>query len=331
MIEAQANSVENTDLKQLNLRLYRNLYLIRRSEEKIVKDYHLDGMRTPMHMSMGSEAIASGVCCALGDGGQVFGTYRSHAIFLAKTENTDVFFAELYGKETSPVKGKGGSMHLCLPEQGFMGTSAVVATGIPVAVGAAFANQMQRNGKVVATFFGDGAVDEGAFWESLNVACVMKIPVLFICEDNGLAVHTPLPLRRGYRSLTAIVEQFDCHVFEEDTTDVEVIYDLTRKAVSRAQDTQKPCLIQLKYYRYLQHVGIQQDFPIGYRPKEEFERWYKKDPIKIQRQKLIHLGCNEKQIADLENRVDRQIELSVGKAIQAPFADKSELLKGVFR
>lgn len=332
MIVPQEQSVENTSArKSLNLALYKNLYLIRRSEKRIVQDYHLDGMRTPMHMSMGSEAIASGVCCALGAEGQVFGTYRSHAIFLAKTENSDIFFAELYGKDTSPLKGKGGSMHLCLPEQGFMGTSAVVATGIPVAVGAAFANKVQGNDKIVATFFGDGAVDEGAFWESLNVACLMKIPVLFICEDNSLAVHTPLSLRRGYSSLTAIVEKFDCHVFEEGSTDVEVIYNLIRKAVSLMQDTQKPCLMQLKYYRYLQHVGIQEDFHIGYRSRDEFERWLRIDPIKIQRQKLLDLGVNAAQISALERSVDDRINASVEKAIKAPFADKGEILKGVFR
>ena len=121
--------------KQLNLELYRKLYLIRNSEEEIIEHYFEDEMKSPMHMSMGVEAIAVGVCHALGPEGQVFGTYRSHALFLTKTEDTDDFFAEMYGKDTASLKGKGGSMHLCAPEDGFMGTSAIVASGIPVAVG----------------------------------------------------------------------------------------------------------------------------------------------------------------------------------------------------
>ena len=139
----------------LNLELYKKLYLIRRAEERIRQHYMEDEMKTPMHMSMGEEAIAVGVCHALKAEDQVFGSYRSHAIYLAKTQNTDDFFAEMYGKDTALLKGKGGSMHMCAPDSGFMGTSAIVASIIPVAVGAAFANKQKGNGKLVAVFFGD--------------------------------------------------------------------------------------------------------------------------------------------------------------------------------
>ena len=317
-------------MKELNLELYKKLYLIRRSEEKIIDHYKEDEMKTPMHMSMGAEAIEAGICHALSRGDQVFGTYRSHGIYLAKTEDIDNFFAEMYGKETSLLKGKGGSMHLCAPDFGFMGTSAIVASAIPVAVGAAFANKEERNGKNVAVFFGDGATDEGVFWESLNVACLMKLPLLFICEDNQLAVHTAVSKRQGHNSISDIVSKFDCNVLEEKTTDVEIIYKLGSKAIELAKKTQKPCFLHLRYYRYLEHVGVNEDFDAGYRSKEEFDQWYKVDPVRLQREKLKNMGVKEDDIKNIEIQIESKIINSVRKAKEAPFAEGEELYKGVF-
>ncbi len=315
---------------ELNVELYKKVYLIRRTEEKIREHYNEDEMKTPMHMSMGEEAIAVGVCHSLKPEDQIFGTYRSHAIYLAKTGDTDNFFAEMYGKDTSLQKGKGGSMHLYAPESGFMGTSAIVGSIIPVAVGAAFANKRKGNDKLVAVFFGDGATDEGVFWESLNVACLMKIPILFVCEDNGLAVHTPKSLRHGHNSITDIVSQFNCSVFKEKTTDVEVIYELTCNAIRLLKETQKPCFLHLEYYRYLEHVGTNEDFDAGYRSRDEFEEWYKVDPVSLQRKRLLELGCNEAEIQKMERDIEAQIEKSVELAQKAPFPDKSELYKEVY-
>jgi len=315
---------------ELNIGLYQRLYLARRCEEKIVALYHENDMRTPMHMSMGSEAIAAGVCHALKESDQIFGTYRSHAIYLAKTLDADGFFAEMYGKDTSRIKGKGGSMHLCFPQRGFMGASAVVGNPLPVAVGAAFANKVQKNNKIVAVFFGDGTTDAGQFWESVNVASLMKLPVLFICEDNELAVHSPKSTRRGYQSISNVISQLNCHVLEENTTDAEVIYNLVTKAIQSIRIAEKPCFITLKYYRYLQHVGIKEDFQIGYRSRAEFEEWYKIDPIKVQREKLHNLGLSEKDVAIIEKEIDTQIGRSIEKAKKAPFCGTDELYKGVF-
>ena len=314
----------------LNTDLYGKLYLARRAEEKIREHYIENEMKTPMHMSMGEEAIAVGVCHALRPEDQVFATYRSHAIYLAKTQKIDDFFAEMYGKDTALLKGKGGSMHMCAPESGFMGTSAIVASIIPVAVGAAFANKRKDNGKIVTVFFGDGALDEGAFWESLNVACLMKLPVLFVCEDNGFAVHTAASKRQGYASIANIVSKFNCNVLKENTTDVEVIYKLTRRAIRLIKTTQMPCFMHQRYYRYLEHVGVNEDFDAGYRSREEFEEWYKKDPIDLQRKKLLRLGIKEEEIIKLEKEIDNKIENSLKLAKKAPFAEVSELYNGVF-
>ena len=177
--------------KTTAIQLFKSLYLARRSEEYIVKHYPENLMRTPMHMSMGQEFVCVGVCSALEGKADVFASYRSHAAFLAQTHDTDRFFSELYGRTSGTGEGKGGSMHLAAPDQGHILSSGVVATQIPVAVGAAFANRQLGTGRTAVVFFGDGACDAGVFWESVNAASLFRLPVLFVCEDNGYAVDTP--------------------------------------------------------------------------------------------------------------------------------------------
>ena len=317
-------------MPNLNLELYRKLYLIRKAEAEISKYYPEDEMKTPMHMSMGGEAISVGVCQALKKQDQVFGTYRSHALYLAKSMETDKFFAEMYGRATGGAKGKAGSMHLSFPEIGFMGASAIVASNIPLAVGAAFANKFKKNSRMTVVFFGDGAADEGNFWESLNVICLMRLPILFVCEDNDLAMHTYKSERNGYKSLSAIVSKFDCHVFGSETTDAEEIFKLTKKAISLVKKTQRPAFLHLKYYRYLEHVGIYDDFNGGYRSRKDFEKWYKRDPVILQRKKLLKSGVGEKLISAIEQKIDKQVEKSVKLARKAPLAGKGELYANVF-
>ncbi len=317
-------------MSKLNIGLYKKLYLIRRAEEAIIDNYNDDEMKTPMHMSMGEEAIVAGVCEALGRKSQVFGTYRSHALYLVNTLETDKFFAEMYGKATGGAKGKAGSMHLSSPETGFMGASAIVASNIPVAVGAAFANKFKKNNKMVAVFFGDGALDEGNFWESLNVACLMQLPILFICEDNEFAMHASISQRQGYESIAEIISKFNCHVFQAKTTDAEAIFKLAQKAIRLTKKTQRPSFFHLRYYRYLEHVGINEDFDAGYRSKKDFEMWYKRDPVILQRKKLLNSGIKEKNLLAIEKQIDAKVEKSVKSAQKAPLANKGEVYTDVF-
>lgn len=330
MGKEKLNPLAVSTLNGLSVDLYRKLYLIRRAEDLIIQHYPEDEMKTPMHMSRGQEAISVGVCHALGPKNQILASYRSHAAFLAKTEDSDRFFAELYGRQTGTAKGKCGSMHLALPALGHLASSAVVASCIPVALGVAFANKRQGNDRICAVFFGDGALDEGVFWESLNVACVMKLPVLLVCEDNGLAVHASKEVRQGYRSIVDIVEKFECHVFQESTADVEVICRLTQQAMDLMLRTKKPAFLHLKCYRYLQHIGIEEDFHLGYRSKEEYHEWLKRDCLIIQRKRLLENGFSEEELSRLEAAIDEQIAASVKKAKEAPFPSADELYKGVF-
>lgn len=317
--------------ESLALKLYQTMYLMRMCEEKIRQHYLEDEMKTPTHLYVGGEAIATGVIAALDPQDQVFGTYRSHGVYLAKTMETDKFFAELFGRATGVARGKAGSMHLSSPEHGLLGTSAVVGTTIPVAVGAAFANQYQKTGKMVAVFFGDGALDEGVFWESLNLACLKKIPLLLVCEDNDLAIHAKTSERQGYKKITEVVSAFNCHTLKnETTTDVEEIYKLTKKAIKLIEHSSKPAFLHLRYYRYYEHVGINYDFQFGYRSEEEFKFWLKKDPLDIQRKKLLKRGYTEENLGKLEAAILKQINKSFEKAKTSAFANETEVLTNIY-
>lgn len=331
-----------TNRRRLNISLYKKVYLIRSAEKAIIKHYGEDEMKTPMHMSMGEEAIVAGVASVLGKKHQAFGYYRSHALYLAKTDKTNQFFAEMYGRATGAVRGKGGSMHLASPTHGLLGVSAVVASTIAPAVGAAFANKIKKTNKIIAAFFGDGAMEEGVSWESLNLACLMKLPIIFVCEDNGLAVDVTARERQGFRSIPDVVKAYRCLLLQSESTDPEVIYNLATRAIAHIQKTGMPVFMHLKYYRMLQHIGINSDFdknaptPKGgfekteYRSKEEYYRWLKKDPVKIARAKLLKLGVKEKEIKNIENAIDRRIERSIALARKAPFPAPGELYDHVY-
>ena len=317
--------------QELNIELYRTLYLVRSAENGIRKYYHEDDMKTPMHMSMGEEAIIVGACEALGPQGQVFGSYRSHALYLSKTRETEGFFAEMYGKVTGVARGKAGSMHMSSPEHGLLCCAAVVASTIPLAVGAAYANKVQKTGRPTAVFFGDGAMDAGVFWESLNAACVMKLPVMFVCEDNDFAVHTRRHHRQGFLDAAQVAAQFDCGVFQSDSTDVEEIYNVTRQALDDMKATGRPAYLRFKWYRYLEHVGINEDFDAGYRPKDEYLEWFERDPVSLQRRKLVQeRWMSEQELSKMESEVDARVERSVAAAKAASFSPKEELFTGLF-
>ena len=317
-------------MHEASVALYRTMYLIRHAEETILKHYPEDGMKTPMHMSMGEEAIVAGVCQALDPADQVLGTYRSHALYLAKTGETDNFFAEMYGKAGGTADGKAGSMHLSAPEAGLLGCSAIVSSSIPVAVGAAFANKYLGNGRTVATFFGDGATDAGVFWESLNFAALKGLPILFICEDNDLAVHTRKHQRQGFPDICAVAAQYAVNVLDERSTDVEVIHARVREALALMAANGRPCFLRFHYYRYLEHCGIREDFAAGYRCREEILPWLDKDPVLTQRARLLERGMAPQQVRDVECAVEAMVAGSVRRAEALPFAPAEVAGQGVF-
>lgn len=312
------------------LDLYRQLVLIRHAEERIREEYSRDEMKTPVHLGIGAEAIAVGVCAALPPTAKVFGTYRNHGIYLALTADTDGFFAELYGKATGSAKGKAGSMHLSAPSRGLMATSAVVGTTIPLAVGAALASVYRRSSEVVAVFFGDGAVEEGVFWESLNFASLRRLPVLFVCEDNGLAIHALAAERRGYTSLVDVVQAFGCHVVAGDGADLRAVMGCARAALTRMTDRPGPALLHLSYLRFLEHVGPSEDFDCGYRPRPSSAERADRDPLLRFETTLREEGIVDEELARVRREVDAQIDASVRAARAAAFPAPAELTTDVW-
>lgn len=313
-----------------SLQLYTKLYRSRRAEQRIIDLYGENDMKTPMHMSFGQEAVPAAVAEALAGKGDIITSYRSHAPFLAITGDVDAFFGELYGREAGFAEGVAGSMHLALPERGHLISTAIVAGGISIATGAAFSHKRLRTGRIAVVFFGDGAVEEGAFWESINVASLMRLPVLFVCEDNGLAVHTRAAARHGFKSLQGILESFGGFKFAfDDSNDVELLYTACRTLIEHCLSGAGPAFLHAQCFRYLEHVGINDDFNRGYRGRTEMEPWLAKDCLAIQRRRLINAGL-ESDVLAIEDSGDREIERAIAKA-NASGAPKAErLTAGVF-
>jgi len=309
---------------------YKKMYLIRATEEIIIDNYYDDEMKTPMHMSKGSEAIAVGICEELEGRGQYFSTYRSHAPYLASGGDLNQFFAEMYGKKDGRYSGKSGSMHIASPENGHMSSSAIVASNIPVAVGAAWANKMQNNGKIVVVFFGDGAIDEGNFWESVNMACVWKLPIIFVCEDNRLAVNTVARDRQGYSDINKVMSNFNMTTSYSLGVDVQdVIFDIRRNI--RIVDTlSEPVFMRLEYYRYLEHVGTNSDADADYRNDESWNRSDENDPIFSLRKLLISIYEHEDKVVEIENKIYKEVDIALQLAKNGDFSNVNKTYKDVF-
>jgi TPP-dependent pyruvate/acetoin dehydrogenase alpha subunit len=299
-------------------RLLRTALLIRLVEERIIELYPSDRIQSPVHLSIGQEAVAVGVCDALRPDDLVFATYRSHGFYIAKGGRLDAMFAELYGRLGGISKGKAGSMHLSAPEVGLMGSSAVVASTIPHAVGAALSFKRRGSPQIALAVFGDGATEEGVYHESLNFAALMKVPVLFVCEDNGLAVHSHRHVRQVY-SLPDHASSFGIasHRVEEGW-DMLAIRRATAEAVARVR-AGEPFLLEIATARYKEHVGVGEDFQFGYRAESNIEAWKKRDPL------LVDAGL----VAALTPEVEREIAEAVRFAEASPFAGRDELLTDV--
>ena len=307
--------------------MYRSIYRIRRVEEHIADIYPSDRIKSPVHLSIGQEAVSVGICQALSKNDVVFGTYRGHALYLAKGGDLNKMIAELYGKSTGVAKGKGGSMHLIDVESGVMGTSAVVATTIPQAVGYAYAIKCTGREAVVVSFFGDGAVEEGVFYESLNFAALKELPILFICENNLYAIHTHQRLRQGARtSICERVQAFGVPTFRVED-DVIKLYDCAKAIVDPMRlGAVGPHFIECMTYRWKEHVGPNDDFDLGYRSREEAEPWIKNDQV-IRLRGLL----NPDQRRDIENEINNEVDLAFNFAESSPFPTEDDLLTHVFQ
>jgi TPP-dependent pyruvate/acetoin dehydrogenase alpha subunit len=271
---------KDSSRREWETRVYRSLRRIRRVEEDLARVYPTDCIKSPLHLSIGQEAVSVGVCEALGAGDVAFGTYRGHALYLAKGGNLRAMFAELYGKATGCSKGKGGSMHLVDAQAGMMGGSGVVATTIPLAVGYAYAQRVKKTNRVVASFFGDGAMEEGAFHEAANFAAVKSLPVLFVCENNLYAIHSHQRGRQVGQALYERARSYGMRAERIEGNDVERIYEKAAAAVSVMREGKGgPVFLECMTYRWREHVGPNEDFAMGYRTREEATPWLTNDAV----------------------------------------------------
>jgi TPP-dependent pyruvate/acetoin dehydrogenase alpha subunit len=306
-------------------RLYKSLYRIRLVEEELARVYPSDKIKSPIHLSIGQEAVSVGVCAALRPDDVVFGTYRGHALYLAKGGDMKAMVAELYGKATGCTRGKGGSMHLISTEACMMGASAVVGTTVANAVGYAYALRHQGREALVASFFGDGATEEGVFAESLNFATLKQLPIIFVCENNGYAIHTPQERRQGRPDICARARAYGIPAERIEHNDVLYLYERARAVGAKVRAGGGPHFFEVRTYRWREHVGPNDDFRLGYRTENEATPWVEADQVT----RLEAMVAPDRR-AQIQEEVEAEVEAALAFAEASPEPDAAELYTDVF-
>ena len=316
---------------ELLLSMYVDMLRIRETEERLGDMVSADEVKCPTHLYIGEEAVAVGVCKALRADDYIFSNHRSHGHYLAKGGDLRQLIAEILGREAGCSRGRGGSMHLTAPEVGLMGTSAMVASGVPLAVGAAIAFAMKKTQRVAVTFFGDGATEEGEFYESLNLAALKKAPVIFVCENNLYSSHVHIKDRRPADNLPDLAKVHCIPALRIDGNDVVTVYRTAREAVENARAGRGPTFIECRTYRWRGHVGPNYDLEKGLRSREELDEWMERCPIMMLEKNLIKNGrMTETQSKALRLQVVDDVNAAVEWARQSPMPDASKVSDYVF-
>ncbi|HEV7225147.1 MAG TPA: thiamine pyrophosphate-dependent enzyme, partial [Pirellulales bacterium] len=297
------------------LALYRTMQLIRQCEEQLARLHQRGLVLGACHTYVGEEAIAAGVCAHLTAEDAVFSTHRGHGHALAKGLHPRELIAELFGRASGCSRGRGGSMHLFAPEIGLMGTSGIVGPCILQAAGAGYSHKLLGRDRVAAAFFGDGAVNNGAFHEGLNMASIWKLPVLFICENNQFATEVPFQYASGTADVGRRAANYGMPGFEVDGNDVLAVYEVAREAVERARSGGGPTLIECKTYRTRPHAEGMGDF--GYRTREDVDAWRARCPIKRLRERYAGGGADREPLATEFDAIDAEIAALVAESSQA--------------
>jgi TPP-dependent pyruvate/acetoin dehydrogenase alpha subunit len=317
--------------KNVIARLYKMMLLIRRFELRLAEVYHTDAIKSPVHLSVGQESVAVGVCDMLAKDDLISNTYRCHATYIAKGGNLNEMMAELYGKTTGCAGGKAGSMHLVDIKSGILGASAVVGTTIPVATGYALAmkNDAKKTGhqRIVVAMFGDGCTEEGCFYESLNFAALRKLPIIFICENNRLAIHTPIERRWATDKLCERVATFGIPTFKIKNADIFEIRDTVGKAIKdiRMGTHEGPIFMEIETYRWLEHVGPRDDHEDEYRDGEVYKHWLDNDQVKRLEQML-----DAATVSRIQAEIEDEIKQSEDFADKSPYPAAEELYTHVY-
>lgn len=311
------------------LDMYRKMFTIRTFECKI-RDLFTNGVIVgDLHLSSGQEAVAVGVCSNLRNIDTINTTHRGHGHCIAKGADVKRMMAEFFAKRTGLCKGKGGSMHLADLSVGMLGASAIVGGGIPTAVGAALSFKMRKTDQVAVAFFGDGATNQGTFHESVNLAAIWDLPVVFVCENNQYAESTPVSYAIRVKNIADRAAAYGIPGVLVNGMDILAVYEATNQAVKRARKGEGPTLLDCKTYRYEGHeVGDPWDL---YRSKEEVEEWRQKDPIPTFERKLIDgKTATQKEIDAIQKEVLGLIDTAVEYARESPSPELKEAFEDVF-
>ena len=318
--------------KKAVLEIHKKVFLIRQTEELIAKYYHHQKMRCPVHLSIGQEAVPSVLSYFINNHDLAVSTHRGHAHYIAKNGNLKKMIAEIYGKVTGCSKGKGGSMHLIDKSVGFYGTSAIVGNSIPVGIGLAFDFLKPKNKNFSIVYLGDGAVEEGVFYESVNLAAVKKLPTLFICENNMYSVYSNLNVRQPKnRNIIKMVKTIGVDGFESDGNDIKKVFSSCKKGVNFVRNNRKPFFLLFNTYRWREHCGPNFDNDIGYRSEKEFKNWKKRDPLLSSYKLLNKFDVNKNVIKSVEQKEKAKLIQAFKFAEISKFPNKKDLMKDIYK
>jgi pyruvate dehydrogenase E1 component alpha subunit len=312
------------------LDVYRKMRRIRTFEEKLNDLVSAGKLGGFLHLYVGQEAVAAGTCCALSDDDQITSTHRGHGHLVAKGGDFNRMMAELMGKATGYCNGKGGSMHICDLDLGMLGANGIVGAGVPIGVGAAFANKYEQNDKVAVAFFGDGSTNIGAFHEAINMAAALHLPIVFMCENNEYAEYTP---RHTTMAITDVIERAAAYGMPGvivDGMDAVAVYEAAVEAVARARRGDGPSMVEAKTYRYYNHHGIQ-DLGQSYRTDEEVLEWKARDAITALEKRMAEAGVLDAAGAEaVWVEVGVEIDAAIEFAEESPYPDPSTMLDDVY-
>lgn len=320
---------ENSGIK---IELLRRMKKIRFTEETIAERYNEGKMRCPTHLCIGQEAIAAAVGVLLQANDFVLSTHRSHGHYLGKGGDLKKMLSEIYGKISGCSRGMGGSMHLIDKNVGFMGSTAIVGGTIPVAVGLGLSIKLHKTSQISCVFLGDGAVEEGVFYESVNFAVLKKLPVLFICENNFYSVYSNLNSRQPEgRKIYKMVEAMGCPVIHGNGNNALEVYEKVKPAADLIRRRGGPFFFEFKTYRWREHCGPNYDNDIGYRSEAEFISWKKKDPVRFLENKLLKENViSRKEIEEMDKKILEEIKVAFNFAEESEFPEQHEILKNLF-
>jgi acetoin:2,6-dichlorophenolindophenol oxidoreductase subunit alpha len=315
--------------KDTALKMYQTMVRIRMFEQRIMELFQQGRLPGFLHVSIGQEAVPTGVCTHLRPNDYISSTHRGHGDVIAKGARLDRMMAELYGKKTGYCKGKGGSMHIADLELGILGANGIVGAGIPIATGTALAFKMRRTDQVAVCFFGDGGSNTGAFHEGLNLASVWNLPVVFVCENNQFAESTPQRVHQKIKDIAVRAVAYDIPGETVDGMDVLEVYRVAGEAIARARAGGGPALVECKTYRFYGHyVG---DPGTAYRRPEDIEEWRQRDPIPAFARRLAAEDiATEVEIKALDDAVQREVEEAIQFAEASPEPDLEDALQDIY-